>query len=95
MTGWLASTFGRKRLIMAAVVGFHVVVVPLWARAEPRPLIVFRIIQGATGGVMQPLSQAVLLEAFPPKDHAAKKAMGFWGLGTSSRRFWGRCWAVG
>jgi MFS transporter, DHA2 family, multidrug resistance protein len=42
-------------------------------------LIMFRIIQGATGGVMQPLSQAVLLEAFPPKDRA--KAMGFWGLG--------------
>jgi DHA2 family multidrug resistance protein len=42
-------------------------------------LIVFRIIQGATGGAMQPLSQAVLLEAFPPQDRG--KAMGFWGLG--------------
>ena len=35
--------------------------------------------QGATGGAMQPLSQAVLLEAFPP--HERGKAMGFWGLG--------------
>ena len=42
-------------------------------------LIVFRIIQGATGGALQPLSQAVLLEAFPPQDRG--KAMGFWGLG--------------
>ncbi len=39
----------------------------------------FRLIQGATGGAMQPLSQAVLLEAFPP--HERGKAMGFWGLG--------------
>src|SRR4051794_40247797 len=42
-------------------------------------LIVFRVIQGATGGTMQPLSQAIMLEAFPPKDRG--KAMGFWGLG--------------
>ena len=35
--------------------------------------------QGATGGALQPLSQAVLLEAFPP--HERGKAMGFWGLG--------------
>src|SRR5207247_1538540 len=42
-------------------------------------LVVFRIIQGATGGALQPLSQAVLLEAFPP--HERGKAMGFWGLG--------------
>ena len=42
-------------------------------------LIFFRVIQGATGGALQPLSQAVLLEAFPPQDRG--KAMGFWGLG--------------
>ncbi|HUS06733.1 MAG TPA: DHA2 family efflux MFS transporter permease subunit, partial [Bryobacteraceae bacterium] len=42
-------------------------------------LIIFRILQGATGGALQPLSQAVMLEAFPPQDRG--KAMGFWGLG--------------
>ena len=42
-------------------------------------LILFRIIQGATGGALQPLSQAVMLEAFPPRDRG--KAMAFWGLG--------------
>src|SRR4029078_5772177 len=42
-------------------------------------LIFFRILQGATGGALQPLSQAVLLEAFPP--HERGKAMGFWALG--------------
>jgi MFS transporter, DHA2 family, multidrug resistance protein len=42
-------------------------------------LILFRVLQGATGGALQPLSQAVLLEAFPPQDRG--KAMGFWALG--------------
>ena len=41
--------------------------------------IVFRVVPGRTGGVMQPLSQAVLLEAFRAEDRG--KAMGFWGLG--------------
>ncbi len=79
MTGWLASTFGRKRLIMAAVIGFTTSSFLCGLAPNLTSLIVFRIIQGATGGVMQPLSQSVLLEAFPPKDRG--KAMGFWGLG--------------
>ncbi|MFN8067154.1 MAG: DHA2 family efflux MFS transporter permease subunit [Vicinamibacterales bacterium] len=79
MTGWLASTFGRKRLIMGAVLGFTASSFLCGLAPNLASLVVFRIIQGATGGVMQPLSQAVLLEAFPPKDRG--KAMGFWGLG--------------
>ena len=42
-------------------------------------LVIFRIIQGATGGALQPLSQAVLLESFKPEERG--HAMGFWGLG--------------
>jgi MFS transporter, DHA2 family, multidrug resistance protein len=79
MTGWLARTFGRKRLLMASVSGFTIASL-LCGLAPNLPLLVmFRLIQGATGGAMQPLSQAVLLEAFPP--HERGKAMGFWGLG--------------
>lgn len=79
MTGWLARTFGRKRLLMTSVTGFTISSL-LCGIAPNLPLLVlFRLIQGATGGAMQPLSQAVLLEAFPPADRG--KAMGFWGLG--------------
>src|SRR5499426_3970503 len=79
MTGWLARTFGRKRLLMASVSGFTLSSL-LCGLAPNLPLLVtFRLIQGATGGAMQPLSQAVLLEAFPP--HERGKAMGFWALG--------------
>jgi DHA2 family multidrug resistance protein len=79
MTGWLAATFGRKRLLMLSVVGFTAASF-LCGLAPTLPmLILFRVMQGATGGALQPLSQAVLLEAFPPQDRG--KAMGFWGLG--------------
>src|SRR5204862_293545 len=79
MTGWLASMFGRKRLLMMSVVGFTLSSF-LCGLAPTLPLLIlFRVVQGATGGALQPLSQAVLLEAFPPQDRG--KAMGFWGLG--------------
>ncbi|MQA29975.1 MAG: DHA2 family efflux MFS transporter permease subunit [Luteitalea sp.] len=79
MTGWLASMFGRKRLLMLSVVGFTVSSFLCGLAPTLGTLIVFRVLQGATGGALQPLSQAVLLEAFPPQDRG--KAMGFWGLG--------------
>jgi DHA2 family multidrug resistance protein len=79
MTGWLARTFGRKRLLMASVTGFTVSSLLCGLAPNLPTLVMFRLIQGATGGAMQPLSQAVLLEAFPPEDRG--KAMGFWGLG--------------
>ena len=79
LTGWLASHFGRKRLLMTSVTGFTISSL-LCGLAPNLPLLVaFRLLQGATGGAMQPISQAVLLEAFPP--HERGKAMGFWGLG--------------
>jgi DHA2 family multidrug resistance protein len=79
MTGWLARNFGRKRLLMVSVAGFTLSSL-LCGLAPNLPLLVtFRLIQGATGGAMQPLSQAILLEAFPPDQRG--KAMGFWGLG--------------
>src|SRR6266853_789712 len=79
MTGWLASAFGRKRLLMLSVVGFTGASFLCGFAPTLGSLIFFRIVQGATGGALQPLSQAVLLEAFPP--HERGKAMGFWGLG--------------
>ena len=79
MTGWLANFFGRKRMLMAAVCGFTAASFLCGLAPNLSMLIVFRIVQGATGGALQPLSQAVMLEAFPPQDRG--KAMAFWGLG--------------
>jgi len=79
MTGWLASVFGRKRLLIGSIVSFTAASMLCGIAPNLLVLVLFRVIQGATGGVMQPLSQAILLEAFPP--HERGKAMGFWGLG--------------
>lgn len=79
MTGWLSAFFGRKRLLILSVTGFTLASMLCGIAPNLPVLVLFRIIQGATGGVMQPLSQAILLEAFLPQDRG--KAMGFWGLG--------------
>src|SRR6266849_3878023 len=79
LAGWLANHFGRKRLLIASVTGFTMASFLCGLAPNLEMLVLFRVIQGMTGGALQPLSQAVLLEAFPP--HERGKAMGFWGLG--------------
>ncbi len=79
ITGWLANFFGRKRLLIVSVISFTLASLMSGLAPSLGFLIIFRIIQGISGGVMQPLSQAILLEAFPPEDRG--KAMGFWGIG--------------
>ena len=79
MTGWLAGRFGRKRLLMMAVTGFTAASFFCGLAPSLSFLIIFRIIQGACGGGLQPLSQAVLLESFPPEKRG--QAMAFWALG--------------
>jgi DHA2 family multidrug resistance protein len=79
MTGWLANRFGRKRLLMWSTMGFTVASMLCGLAPNLASLVLFRIIQGATGGALVPLSQAVLLESFKPEDRG--RAMGFWGLG--------------
>jgi DHA2 family multidrug resistance protein len=79
LTGWLANYFGRKRLLLISITGFTAASFLCGLAPTLGMLVVFRVIQGLTGGALQPLSQAVLLEAFPPQDRG--KAMGFWGLG--------------
>ena len=79
MTGWLAGRFGRKRLLLASVTGFTVASFLCGLAPSLSFLIACRVVQGACGGGLQPLSQAILLEAFPPEKRG--QAMAFWALG--------------
>ena len=79
ITGWLANYFGRRRLLQIAVVGFTVASFFCGFAVSLHMLIAFRIIQGVSGGVMQPLSQAIMLESFLP--HERGRAMAVWSLG--------------
>ena len=79
LAGWLANYFGRKRLLMTAVACFTVSSV-LCGLAPNLPLLVFfRVLQGASGGSLQPTTRAILLETFPREERA--HAMAFWGVG--------------
>jgi DHA2 family multidrug resistance protein len=79
MTGWLANHFGRKRILMMSILGFTLASVACGMAPNLSSLIFFRVVQGATGGGLQPLSQAIMLEAFPGKMRG--KAMAVWALG--------------
>src|SRR5437667_6632312 len=61
ITGWLANYFGRKRLLMTAVVGFTAASFLCGLAPSLAWLVVFRILQGLSGGVLQPVSHAVML----------------------------------
>lgn len=79
MSGWLAARFGRRNLLLLCVAGFSITSVLCGAATSLPWLIFFRVMQGVTGGGMQPLAQAVLLESFPPEKHG--QAMAVYGLG--------------
>lgn len=79
VTGWLANYMGRKRLLMTVVTGFTVSSILCGMAPNLPMLIFFRVLQGTTGGGLQPLSQAVLLEEFPGRERG--KAMAYWGMG--------------
>ena len=79
MTGWLANYFGRKRLLMLAIVGFTASSFLCGFAPSLGMLIVFRCLQGAAGGCLQPLSQAIMMESFPPEKRG--QAMAMWALG--------------
>jgi len=79
ITGWLANFIGRKRLLLTVVTGFTVSSICCGLAPNLPMLILFRVLQGTTGGGLQPLSQAVLLEEFPGAERG--KAMAFWSLG--------------
>src|SRR5690348_929491 len=75
LTGWFSSLFGRKRFYMACVAIFTISSM-LCGLAPSLPLLVFfRILQGAGGGALQPISQAILLESFPKSKQGMAMAM--------------------
>jgi DHA2 family multidrug resistance protein len=87
MTGWLASTFGRKRLLMSCVAGFTFFSFCCGSAPSLLWLILFRLAQGFMGGALQPLSQAILLETFPHNQRGT--AMAFYGMGVVTAPIFG------
>jgi DHA2 family multidrug resistance protein len=67
ISGWLAVTFGRKRFFMSCLVMFTVSSLLCGIAPSLGALLLFRVLQGAGGGGLQPMAQAILADSFPPQ----------------------------
>jgi DHA2 family multidrug resistance protein len=67
MTGWLAGALGRKRFFMSCLGIFTVSSLLCGVAPSLGFLLLFRVMQGAGGGGLQPMAQAILADTFPPE----------------------------
>ena len=67
ISGWLAVTFGRKRFFMGCLALFTASSILCGLAPSFGLLLVFRVLQGAGGGGLQPMAQAILADTFPPE----------------------------
>jgi DHA2 family multidrug resistance protein len=79
ISGWLSSVFGRKRYLIFSIILFSISSVLCGSAPTLAMLVVARILQGIGGGGLQPISQAILLESFPTREHGM--AMAVFGMG--------------
>jgi len=79
LSGWLSRLFGRKNYLIASIATFTLSSFLCGSAWSLRSLVFFRIIQGIGGGALQPISQSILLEVFPPSQHGM--AMAIFGIG--------------
>src|SRR3954466_13834638 len=77
--GGLASRFGRKNLAVVCIAGFTVTSMMCGAAQSLEQMILFRILQGAFGAALSPLSQSIMLDLYPPQKRG--NVMAIWGMG--------------
>jgi len=75
ISGFLSKLFGRRNYLLLSVAVFTVASMLCGLSTSLGMLIVFRIVQGIGGGGLQPMSQAILLEAYPPKERGLAMAI--------------------
>ncbi len=79
LTGWLADRFGRKPLFLVSIIGFTLASALCGLAQSLDQIVLFRVLQGAFGAALIPMSQAVLFDVYPPAQHG--RAMAIWGIG--------------
>jgi DHA2 family multidrug resistance protein len=79
LSGWLSRFFGRKRYLIFSITLFTVSSFLCGSSWSLQSLILFRVFQGIGGGALQPISQSILFETFPP--HQRGVAMAVFGIG--------------
>ena len=77
--GWVAERYGRKRLFVICAAGFTFASVLCGLAQTIEQMVLFRLLQGAFGAALVPLSQAVMLDSYSAQDRGS--AMAIWGIG--------------
>ncbi len=80
LTGWLSARFGAVKVFVLGMIGFGFFSFLCGLAPSLSLLVLFRVLQGACGGPLMPLSQTLLLRVFPKKYAAA--ATGLWAMTT-------------
>jgi DHA2 family multidrug resistance protein len=81
ITGWLSARLGRRRYFLLSIAVFTIASVLCGLATSLEELILFRVIQGIAGGGLQPASQGILIDSFPPeKQGTAMTVFGVAGL---------------
>jgi DHA2 family multidrug resistance protein len=79
LTGYLSNWLGRRRLLLLAITGFVISSALCGVSWSLESMVIFRLAQGVFGAPLVPLSQAILLDAFPRERHG--QALAIFGLG--------------
>ncbi len=72
---WFSLRFGRKRFLITCIVIFTISSFACGSATSLGMILIARAVQGAGGGALQPLSQSILLESFPPDKRGAALAV--------------------
>jgi DHA2 family multidrug resistance protein len=75
ITGWLAAHLGRRRYFLISIAIFTLASVLCGTASSLGELIFFRVIQGLAGGGLQPCSQGILLDTFPPEKQGVAQTL--------------------
>ncbi|MBN9247644.1 MAG: DHA2 family efflux MFS transporter permease subunit, partial [Hyphomicrobium sp.] len=79
MSGFLSERFGRKNVLVASVAGFVVASMLCGQSSTLFQMVLFRLLQGAFGASVVPLSQATMVDSYDAQSRG--KAMAVWGIG--------------
>jgi DHA2 family multidrug resistance protein len=79
IVGMLSARYGRKKFYLFSIIIFTISSMLCGIAWDLTSMVVFRVAQGIGGGVLIPVSQAILRETFPPEEQG--KAMGLYGFG--------------
>ena len=77
--GWLSSRFGRKNVALVSLAGFTITSMMCGAAQTLDQMVIFRLLQGVFGAALSPLSQAIMLDLYPPQKRG--QMMAIWGMG--------------